>query len=532
MKKLLTKIVDMRPGEGFRAFTMFFYFFSVIAAYYVIKPATRSLFIQSLGAQKLPFLYIATAMIIGIVVAGWERLVDRFERHQLVALSCVTFVGCLLLFRAMFAYGVTWTPVAFYLWADIFSVLSVTLFWSFTNDIFQPGEGKRLFGFIGGGGTLGSFVGSRIAATYAVSLGTENLLLVAALWLIPPVLLAYIVNRHAPSTPREPKPAKGTPGGESGLTLILRSRYLTLMVAMMGLMLTTSLFIEQQFSRVLETAGLSKDAMTEFVASRDSWMSVIGFSLQMVFTGHILKSLGILPALLLLPVTNFFSSATFLLIPTLGVIGWAKVLDGCLKYGINQATKEVLYLPTSRDVKYKAKAFIDMFWFRLVKGIAGLLMLFVTYVVPLTVVQLSFLAIACTVVWIGVVFGLRVEYRRALATRVREAFAVSGLSVPELPRLSGEGDLDERLGRLKQTLEAQPQAAGEIASDEVAAAFCAIAERGRSPEVLQAYILVTKGPGHDHPIALECLDAALANESERKFLRRVAPGLSAPKKAA
>lgn len=530
MKKLLSKIVDMRSGEGFRAFAMFFYFFSVIAAYYVIKPATRSLFIQSLGASNLPLVYILTAMLIGLVVAGWERLVDRFERHHLVAISSLFFCACLVLFRLMFGAGISWTPVAFYLWADIFSVLSVTLFWSFTNDIFQPGEGKRLFGFIGGGGTLGSFVGSRIAATCAVPLGTENLLLLAAVLLLPTIGLAYAVQARVTTGPRETKPKKDKAGagGPSGLTLILASRYLTLMVVMMGLMLTTSLFIEQQFSRVLETAGLTKDAMTAFVAARDSWMSVIGFTLQMVFTGHILKTLGILPALLLLPVTNFASSAAFLIIPTLEVIGWAKVLDGCLKYGINQATKEVLYLPTTRDVKYKAKAFIDMFWFRLVKGIAGLMMLFLTYVVPLTVVQLSFLSLACTAAWIFVTFGLMREYRNALATRVAEGFDSANLSIPDLPRLEGEGDLDARLGTLRAALDADPRS---LATDTIAAAFNAIAERNKAPEVLQAYILVTKGPAQEHPIALECLDAALAGESERAFLKRVAPALGAKPKS-
>lgn len=536
MKKLLAKIVDMRTGEGFRAFAMFAYFFSVIAAYYVVKPATRSLFIQNLGADKLPFVYILTALVIGVVVAGWDRLVDRYERHHLVLISSLFFMSCLLFFRGMFAMGVRWTPVGFYLFSDIFSVVSVTLFWSFTNDIFQPGEGKRLFGFIGGGGTLGSFLGSRIAASYAESLGTENLLFVAAALLSPTILLAYAVQRRVAcetaagaagvGAGRSPASMPGSPAsGDSGFALIRRSRYLTLMVAMMGLMLTTSLFIEQQFQRVLETAGLSKDAMTAFQASRDSWMSVIGFSLQMVFTGHILKSLGILPALLLLPVTNFCSSAAFVLVPTLAVIGWAKVLDGSLKYGINQATKEVLYLPTSRDVKYKAKAFIDMFWFRLVKGIAGVLMLLVTYVWPLTVVQLSFLSLACTAVWIGVVFGLRREYKVALATRVNEAFTAAGLSEPALPRLPGDGDLDTRLGRVKNALEEHPRTASEIGTEDVAAAFAAIAERAKAPELLRAYVLVTNGPSHDHPIALECLDNALAAESERSFLKRVAPAL-------
>lgn len=525
MKKLLSKVVDIRSGEGFRTFAMFAYFFSVMAAYYVVKPATRSLYIKELGASNLPFVYILTALVIGLVVAGWEKLVDRFERHHLVLISMSFFMSTLVAFRVLFALSVPGTPVGFYLWSDIFSVLAVTLFWSFCNEIFQPGEGKRLFGVIGGGGTAGSWAGSRIAASLSVPLGTHNLLLIAAVLLLPTILLAFAVQKRldpAAAKPKKARKAKAT-GGQSGYALIRQSRYLTLMVAMMGLMLTTSLFIEQQFQRSLEEARLSTDAQTAFSANRDSWMSVIGFVLQVGFTGHILKRLGILPALLILPVVNFFSSAFSLCIPTIAVIGWAKVFDGSLKYGINQATKEVLYLPTSRDVKYKAKAFIDMFFFRLVKGVAGVVLLVLAWAFQVTVAQLSLLSLACTAAWIFVVFALRREYRVALALRVDEAFAAASLAVVETPRVPGEGDLETRLGRLRSALDEHPISAAEIASDRVAAAFAAIAERSKAPHIYRAYLLVKSGPAEAHPIAVECLDAALVTEQERAMLEVVMP---------
>ena len=174
------RFVHIKAGEGRKVGLTFFYFFLVITAYYVIKPASRSLVLGDLGSRLVPYWDLISALLMGPMVALFSRLVDRVEKRRLVTVTFWSIAVCLLVFWKLLQWPHRWVAAAFYIWVSIFSVLVVTLFWLVANDLYHPREAKRLFGFIGSGGILGGIVGSSIAAVGASMFGTEQLLLCSA----------------------------------------------------------------------------------------------------------------------------------------------------------------------------------------------------------------------------------------------------------------------------------------------------------------------------------------------------------------
>lgn len=511
--RLFRRIFDIRPEEVRVTLLMFTYFATIMAAYYIIKPATRSLFMQDLGARNLPYVYLGTALLIGFVASMFEKLVDKVNRVRLVDCLTVIFISNLLLFRFLLPRSEGAVAAAFYIWGDIFSVMVVTVFYSVMNDTFNPDQGKRLYGIIGAGAMVGGFIGGQIAGHLAISWGTENLLFIsAAILLLPCVVIrqledlgfgAQAVTEAAPK-----KKGKAEVAGDEqvgGMRLIMSSSYLQMMIVMLGLTLTVSVLVEQQFMWSLEETVKGTDARTAYTSSLGSWTNAFAFVCQLVLTGPILKSLGVLPALLILPMVDLLSAIIFLTTPLMSVIFVARVLDGALKYSVNQVTKEVLYLPTTRAVKYKAKAFIDMFFYRAAKGVAALLILFVTNFLGVGLNGFSMMIVGLTGLWVASTVVLYRGYCETLGVRVAELTAARQESSSGAER--------------RETVTVHDPAAvvrssfpelAELPERAIGTLFEEIAHRSNEPRILMAYRLCVGGKADEKAIAHEYLVSRLA----------------------
>ena len=97
IQRKIRTLIGIRPGEWQRVGLMFAYFFLVITSYYVIKPVRNSLFIERLGADNLPYVYIATALFVGVIISYYSRFADRIGRQALV-LGTFAFLASSLLF--------------------------------------------------------------------------------------------------------------------------------------------------------------------------------------------------------------------------------------------------------------------------------------------------------------------------------------------------------------------------------------------------------------------------------------------------
>jgi ATP/ADP translocase len=421
---LSKRFTQIRPGEGRRVLLTFLYFFLIITAYYLIKPVSRSLILGELGSRMVPYVDLIAALLMGPVVTLFARLVDRIGKQQLVRGSFWAVAGLLLFFRGLLSLDhLRWVAGVFYVWVAIFSVLVVTLFWLVANDLYRPREAKRLFGFIGSGGILGGIVGSSIAAVGAQVVGTENLLLLSAGVL---VLCGLVVQRLWALVPArvdaaEAAPAHLPPSGAffSNLggfaRMLMQSRYLLLLVAMVGLNKLVATLVYYQLNPFIEQTFTNQDARTTFTGMFLGGVNTIAFIVQFFFTSWTLRRWGVLPALLVLPIGLLTGSVGLILWPVFGVAAATELFDGSLNYSLQQTTKEVLYLPIDRSIRYKVKPFIDMVVFRFGKGIAAIIGIVCLSGLHLPPQTLSYIVIPMVIAWLLVSVWLRRDY----VTRIR-----------------------------------------------------------------------------------------------------------------
>ena len=428
---LSKRFVQIRPGEGQKVLLTFLYFFLIITAYYLIKPVSRSLILGELGSRVVPYVDLVCAVLMGPVVTCFARLVDRIPKPALVTRSFWLVLGVLVLFWKLLAWPVPWIAGAFYVWVAVFSVLVVTLFWLVANDLYTPREAKRLFGFIGSGGILGGIVGSSIAAVGAQVVGTEHLLLLSAATLFGCWLVVERLWRFAPARTKAQDAAACPVSRDTFLSntagflkLLLQSRYLLLLIAVVGLNKLIATLIYYQFNPFIEATFPDQDARTTFTSLYFGGMNILAFIVQFFFTSWVLRRWGLRTALLVLPVGLVAGSAGLAMFPAFWLAAATELYDGSLNYSLQQTTKEMLYLPIDRSVRYKIKPFIDMVVFRFGKGlaaVAGIVLLDVLHLPPRA---LSFVVLPALAAWLVAAVWLRRDYVATIRT-VLQARAAS-----------------------------------------------------------------------------------------------------------
>ena len=414
--KFLSRLVDIRPEETSSSLLMFFYFFLITSAAYIIEPVKISLYLKWLKSDKLPYAYLLTAVLIGFSASFNSRLLHQVKRHLYVSLSLIFFISNLLLFWLLFKLKWPWLSLLYWFWSDLFMVTSVTQFWILVNDIYNPRQFKRLVGFLVSGGILGGVAGSFLSSRLARIVGTENLLLVCPLLLVCCLAIIRSVHRFLPKeevqATKRPKEAKI--GYIESLRLIKRNRYLVFLSGLVAATMIVTTLIDFQFNSVVGiTFRTNPDARTSFLGTFYTILLIFSYLIHILLTNRILKRFGLRVALLTAPVFLVLGSLAIFFIPFAFLIYWAVLVKGTdksLSYSLNQSVRELLYIPISPEIKYKAKVFIDMFVSKFAKGFAALFLLLFFSVLHFTVRQISFLAILFILGWILLDVLIRGEY--------------------------------------------------------------------------------------------------------------------------
>jgi ATP:ADP antiporter, AAA family len=419
---ILKPFGQIRRDEALTAFLMFFYSFLLMAAVNVINPATRSEFIKQLGSENLPYVLIAAAALIGFVMAGYSWFAGRLPRRYNYAIAQGCTAAVLIVFWFLFRINQQWVSVAFYLVGLFLGILLLSQFWTLANVVFDPRQAKRLFGFIGGGSSLGGILGSYLARKH---FGTENLILFSAGFMALSIVVVCMIVRRA-GIDEEMLGAvatmeKGVSAKET-IHLLRKSKHLRSIALVISFAAIGATIIEQQLNMAAEvaTSNQSADAVTIFLADVQFWSSVIGLLVQILLTSRIHQHLGIGFALLLLPV-SFGSTATIMLRnPALWAPQLATIVDQSLRRTIDKTTREVLYLPLPSEMKFTMKPFVDVTVERLARGMAAVLLLFLVqkWGLELTWQRLSFVSIMLTGVWIFIAISARREYKEAFRNSI------------------------------------------------------------------------------------------------------------------
>lgn len=397
----------------FRAAVLFTNFFLIITALYHLKPASRSLILESHATIDLPYIWIGSAMIILLGMPFYQKLLRRFKRQTVVAMTQTAFAILLMIFWWLLKNPGDFTTIAFYLLVDIVGVTLVEQAWSLTNSLYETSEAKSWYGVVGTGGLLGGVAGSAISGAVIsfTPLQTPDLLLIAALILL--LLLALNIWMHTSGIYDEKADHKSVVPFKHGLRALLQNRYLLLIAGGLLIAQLVSPLIEYQFMGVVETNYPEREARTAALSLFFTVLSIFSISVNLLLTPLILKMGGVLAGLLVQPLLMSLSVIIFAQAPSLWTASMLKISDRGLAYSLTRASRELLYIPIPTEIIFESKAWIDMFGYRLFKVLGAGLILMVAggQSVAATAGELNLAILLACFGWIMLLLFLYRQYR-------------------------------------------------------------------------------------------------------------------------
>jgi AAA family ATP:ADP antiporter len=395
---------DVRPGELSEALLAGTLFFFLLSSYFILRPIRDALGVAA-GVSKLPYLFLGTLAVMLVANPVFSGVVARFPVKRFIPFTYQFFVLSLAAFHVAERLSPSpWVGRAFFVWTSVFNLFIPSVFWAFMVDRFDAQQGKRLFGLIGAGGTLGSIAGSAIAATLARVLGPHNLLLVSAALLQVGTLLVFFYPAPGAraSSPPSPQTLPAVGGNAwQGLQLVMSSRYL-LGVAAFLLLYTlgsTVLYFEQ--ADVVGKAFADSARRTEMLARMELAVQTTTAVVQGLLTAGILRKAGVGLTLALMPAVSVLGfacvgSSGSAALPSLAVVVAFSVLRRSSNFALTNPAMEVLFTVVDRPTKYKAKSFLETFVYRAGDQVAA------WAYGALTALGLSLTSIA----WVAVPFSL------------------------------------------------------------------------------------------------------------------------------
>ncbi|HQZ39780.1 MAG TPA: MFS transporter [Vicinamibacterales bacterium] len=371
----LQRLVDVRPAELAGVGWSWMFFFAVLSAYYVIRPIRDDMGVAG-GVNNLPWLF--TGSLTGMLLANppFAYLVARMPRQRFVSWGYRFFALNLLAFFALLRFGAAeqqiWIGRAFFIWTSIFNMFVVSIFWSVMADVFAPGQSKRLFGFIGAGGTIGGITGAALTGWLVAPLGAANLLLVSAVLLEGAALSArHLFNQPRTATDAEDgAAARAIPerpiGGTvwDGMRRAFADPYLLNVTLNMLFFTVLTTFLYFQQAAIVDAALVDSAARTRFFANVDLAVNSTELVTQMFLTGRIVQAVGMPIALALLPALSIPGFILLGITPTIPVLMVFQVARRSLNFSLARPAREMLFTVVPRGDRYKAKTFIDTVVYR------------------------------------------------------------------------------------------------------------------------------------------------------------------------
>jgi AAA family ATP:ADP antiporter len=418
IERLLSPVADVRDGEAASALFMTATMFFALGGYYLLKTAREMLILSEGGAEVKSYSSAGQAVLLLALVPAYGAFASRVNRTQLVRWVTLFFGSNLIGF--LVAIGAGWrVGIPFFLWVGIFNVMVIAQFWAFAADLYTEDQGKRLFPLIGVGSSLGAWLGSVRAGQLMESVGVSRLIVGGGVCLIVCVVLVALAERATRRRlPRAVAADDRLASGTSGFRMIATDRYLMLIAALVVLLNVVASSGDYLFGRyvvdlsnALPGTGVEGDAarqqfIGEVYSSYFSAINLIGLLLQLFVVSRIFRFVGVGGSLLIHPVVTLVSYLFMAAAPSFGAIRALKIADNAMSYSLSNTTRHALWLPTTREAKYKAKQAVDSFCMR-----AGdVLQAGVVYageLTALTVGAFAALNIVFAGAWIAVAIGLR-----------------------------------------------------------------------------------------------------------------------------
>ena len=431
------------------------WFFLVMFGYYVLRPIREQIG-STYGIENLSWLFWATFAVMLIAIPLYSMLVGKFHRKKLVPSIYIFFITCLIGFwfamQGLQESAQIWVARAFFVWISAYGLFVVSFFWSVVGDMFSTSQGRRIFGIMAGGGTIGSMIGSQVAGRLVGVIGVANLLFIPAALLLVAMFTYFSMERSFKSLggtqTDEAATGKATGGNPfAGFTAVFKSTYL-FSICLFGIFLATcgtAVYFQQAeivnatFQNVpyddsaIENPGMlspdqlaeekeklqlaaAREARTEYFANVNFAVSIVTLIFQFLAVGWLMKRVGLGLTLGLLPVAYLIGITALAFSPTIAVLAVVSVIGRAAEYGICNPAREVLFTAVNREDRYKAKSFIDTVVRRGGDSAVGGVYKFARESVGLAMTTLSWVMIPIAVVWIGLSLFIGIENRKIVAS--------------------------------------------------------------------------------------------------------------------
>ena len=450
LEYILGLFTEVKGGEGFTVILLFFNIFLIFTAYYIMKPVREALILAGGGAEIKAYASAGQAILLLGAVPLYSMIANRFNRKKLINTVTFFFIGCLVVFYLLALIRVP-LGVIFFLWIGIFNLMVPAQFWAFANDIYTPESGKRLFVIVAFGASLGAVLGGIITRELIEPLGVYQLLLFSGALLGLSLVFTNIVDAKEKPTKasnqneftQKPKKSFNKTGA---FKMVFQTRYLLLIALLMMTLnwvnttgeyilartIERSAKIEAQNPTVItEAEEYAKQQSTDaanaanneqykndylkkyignfigkFYADFYTIVNIVSLLFQLFIVSRILKYFGVRIAILFLPVIALGGYFIIAFYPILSIVRWAKTAENSIDYSLQNTVRQVLFLPTTTEQKYKAKQAIDSFFVRAGDVLSAVLVYVGTTWLNFETKQFA-LFVACLVfVWLVLAFWI------------------------------------------------------------------------------------------------------------------------------
>ncbi len=442
LDRLLRLFADVRPREGLTAILLTVNLFFLLTAYLIIKTVREALILSEGGAEIKSYAAAGQALLLLLIVPTYGYLASKVNRIKLINGTILFFISNLIVFYLLSQLRAP-LGVAFFLWVGIFNLFVIAQVWSFANDVYTEDQGQRLFAIVAFGGSLGAIVGPKVASALFEPFGPYLLMLVTATLLGLCMLFPNIVDRMENAAGRSVRKASDTakPLAKGGaFKLVIRKRYLLLIAFLMiilNVVNSTGEFIlgktvTQEAQRLANMAPAAtdtempstpeqknkrvQDLIARFYADFFFTVNLLGALAQLFLVSRIMKFFGVPASLFFLPIIALTGYSIVSLIPTLAFIQLAKILENSTDYSLQHTARQALFLPTTREEKYKAKAAIDTFFVR-IGDVLSTALVFLSVQFSLSVQALSLMNVFLIAAWLLLVVGIGRSYRALTAQK-------------------------------------------------------------------------------------------------------------------
>ena len=377
-------------------------FFCVLASYYVIRPIREQFASAAGGSQALPLLYSLVFATMLLLTPIYGALVSRFSRRIFVPLIYAFFVLCLLGMGPFFRFStdLALNAKVFYVWVSIFNLFVVSIFWSCMADVFDPEQSKRLYGFVALGGTSGAIAGPLLAKQFVLSVGLNGLYLIATAFLAVALICLLTLFARAPSAKLQQVSPGGdtdkqvSPGGDTdkkvspqgdtdkgvsperdtatnvseaalggsmweGAIAAFSNPFVRRMALLLLCADGVATILYSNLSDYAKSAFTDAVAKTEFFATVDLWTNCLMIGLQVFAVRWLLSKAGAGRAMAWPNIFNVCVLLGIAIYADAAMIAVGLIITRGGGYGLVNPARESLFTRVSRDVRFKAKAFVD-----------------------------------------------------------------------------------------------------------------------------------------------------------------------------